>query len=84
MKILSVIFILTLFTLSGCVSSPKQVTLSDGSQGLSVRCNGMGVDWSRCYETAKNSCPSGFDVKDREQYLIDNDLPIRVLHFKCK
>lgn len=68
----------------GCVLPPKQVTLSDGSIGLSVRCNGRGLSWSNCYEVAKTSCPRGFDVKGREQYIVDQDIPIRVLSFKCK
>jgi len=76
-------FFASIFIL-GCAITPKQATLSDGSQGFSVSCNGSAINWSRCYEAAKTVCPNGFDVKDREQYLLEYDLPIRILYFKCK
>jgi len=81
-------FIVTLFSIVFLIScktmTPKQTTLSDGSIGLTVGCSGIGGSWSTCYEKANKSCPSGFEIKEKEQYMIDNDLPIRNLMYRCK
>ncbi len=71
--------------ITGCATNqPKPAMLSDGTIGLTVRCVGTAVSWSKCYELANASCSSGFDIKDKEQYLIDNDFPVRILNYKCK
>lgn len=31
----------------------------------------------------QTSCPSGFNVIEKEQYTIDLDLPVRALTFRC-
>ena len=73
----------------GCASPvPRPTTLSDGSKGFSVNCNGSvyqaKINWGACYERAATECFSGFDVFDREQRTVDDDMAMRTLYFRCK
>lgn len=73
-----------LMALAGCSQTPKAVITSNGTEALQLRCGGSTNSWNTCYEKAKNNCPMGFTVIDQEQFMLDLDLPIRILTFRCK
>jgi hypothetical protein len=70
-----------LLLVAGCVTV-KSTTLRDGSQGYLASCGGTGGEWGQCYEAAGKACPNGFDILDREQFVLGTVQ--RNLYFKCK
>lgn len=70
--------------LTGCGLAPKNVIAVDGKTASQIRCPGYGNAWSTCFEKANEFCPGGFNVVDREQFMIDNDFPVRILTYRCK
>jgi hypothetical protein len=81
MKYLSLLSFAFLF---GCILPPKSVVTADGRTALQLRCPGAGNSWNTCFSKAKESCPSGFEIIDKEQFMADVDLPVRLLTYRCK
>lgn len=73
-----------LIAITGCSQAPKTVITSNGMEALQIRCGGSTNTWNTCYAKAKEICSSGFSVIDQEQFMLDLDLPIRILTFRCK
>jgi hypothetical protein len=89
MKKILLSYLLTAIYISGC-SSPvaQQITLPDGSRGLSLSCNGSAysthVNWGTCYDKASKECLGKFEIIDREERTVDGDMAMRTLYAKCK
>jgi hypothetical protein len=63
------ITILAAMALAGCATG-KSISLPDGRQGYSIRCDGAALSWEACYEKAAEICQSnGYEivVKDGDQ-----------------
>lgn len=56
---------LALIALSGCATD-KMISLPDGHQGHSIRCDGAALSWETCYEKAGEVCPVGYDIVAKE------------------
>lgn len=76
------------FTLTACtaLSNPqgaaqpvKMIDLK--TQTYKATCNGAVEDWANCYDRAKQTCPSGYDLKERNQTPVGGK---RELLFQCK
>jgi hypothetical protein len=39
---------------------------ADGRDGYNIECGGSAYSWAKCYKAAAKTCPSGFDVLDRD------------------
>ncbi|WP_216269008.1 hypothetical protein [Polynucleobacter sp. Nonnen-W13] len=78
------LLLLSCFFLFGCGLAPKSVVTADGKTALQIRCVGSANSWNTCYAKAKESCPAGFEIVDKEQFMADVDLPVRVLTYRCK
>ncbi|WP_213880046.1 hypothetical protein [Pseudomonas sp. dw_358] len=82
-------------TLAGCASATPTY-LKSGQQGLTIDCSGQALNWDKCYEKARQSCPSsnyniiGADGKPAprpDASLLDQDLgkfQVRTLTIECK
>ena len=70
-------------SLSACATT-SETTLADGSPGIVIHCPGMLGTWSDCYEKANKACSAGWDIVERESFMIDKDLQIRNLQVQCK
>jgi hypothetical protein len=75
--------LLTAAALAGCASNTKAISFSDGTQGLVATCGGATTTWVACYDTAYSTCPSGYEVVEREGFEHDG-LIKRNLYFKCR
>ncbi|HJY05076.1 MAG TPA: hypothetical protein VJ323_02105 [Bryobacteraceae bacterium] len=48
--------------LAGCATG-KAITLPDGRQGYSIRCDGSALSWEQCYVKASEMCQAkGYDI----------------------
>jgi len=79
--------LLTILILTGCYAltnpqgaaqSVKMINLK--SQTYKATCNGAVEDWPNCYELAKQTCPNGYDLKERNQSPVGGK---RELVFQC-
>jgi hypothetical protein len=52
--------------LSGCAASVERMPTADGRDGFNIECGGSAYSWAKCYKAAAKTCPSGFDVLDRD------------------
>jgi hypothetical protein len=63
----------------GAAQSVKMIDLKN--QTYKVTCNGAVEDWANCYDRAKQTCPHGYDLKERNQDPVGGK---RELVFQCK
>jgi hypothetical protein len=84
MKLFSVLVILIL---SGCyaISNPQGAaqpvqTLDYKNKIYKATCNGAVEDWPNCLDRAKQTCPNGYELKERNQSPVGGK---RELVFKC-
>lgn len=77
------LLLLTYVFLFGCTVTPKTVVTADGKTAMQIRCGGGANSWNTCYLKAKEFCSSGFTIVDKEQFMADVDLPVRVLTYRC-
>ena len=71
------------FLLCACATGAKETTLNDGSKGLIINCHGTANNWGGCYKDASQACPSGFEIKDKEEFVHEGYVK-RNLYLKCK
>ena len=83
MKILKFTAFCCSFLIFGCAAPVKEATLINGSKGFTASCGGTARSWAVCYESANETCATGFDVVDREQFVHDGFVK-RTLYFSCK
>jgi hypothetical protein len=57
--------ILAAITIAGCSTTPNK----DRREWIEVTCSGF-ADWSHCYQKAKNICPNGYNMANREENLV--------------
>lgn len=66
MKLLKINSLLMVLALTGCAHSAKSHTFTEaGKQYHVIECNGGKTDISVCYEKAKEICPRGYNVLDK-------------------
>jgi len=58
--------------------SVKMIDLK--TQTYKVTCNGAVEDWPNCYDRAKQTCPNGYNLKERNQSPVGGK---RELVFQC-
>lgn len=85
MKLFAVLIPLT-FTACSALSNPQgaaqSVRMIDlKNQIYKATCNGAVEDWSNCYDRAKQTCPNGYDLKERNVNPVGGK---RELVFQCK
>ena len=62
----------------GAAQSVKMIDLK--TQTYKVTCNGAVEDWPNCYDRAKQTCPNGYALKERNQSPVAGK---RELVFQC-
>ncbi len=63
----------------GAAQSVKVIDLKN--QTYKATCNGAVEDWANCYDRAKQTCPNGYELKERNQTPVGGK---RELVFQCK
>ena len=85
MKLFAVLIPLTLTACTalsnpqGAAQSVKVIDLKN--QTYKATCNGAVEDWPNCYDRAKQTCPNGYELKERNQTPVGGK---RELVFQCK
>jgi len=84
---MKLLLVLVLSVLSGCyaLSNPQgaaqSVKMIDlKTQTYKATCNGAVEDWPNCYDRAKQTCPNGYNLKERNQSPVGGK---RELVFQC-
>jgi len=62
----------------GAAQPVKMIDLK--AQTYKATCNGAVEDWSNCYDRAKQTCPNGYALKERNQSPVGGK---RELVFQC-
>ena len=85
MKFLAVLLTLLLsgcYALSNPQGAAQAVKMIDlKTQTYKATCNGAVEDWENCYDRAKQTCPNGYSLKERNQSPVGGK---RELVFQCK
>lgn len=73
------------FIVTGCAQlthgqTATPVTLDAKQKLMSMDCSGAANDWGVCFSAAKNSCPNGYDISDKQE----NSRGGRILTYQCK
>ena len=54
-----------LISVAACSVNPTQFIGPNGKAAYSMKCSGMGRDWSDCYVEAGKLCPAGYKIIDQ-------------------
>lgn len=79
----NVFLIFGVLLLTGCGTTVNTAVMPSGEKGFTASCGGTAVTWSKCYEAASTTCPTGFNTVDREQFTHEGFVK-RHLYFTCK
>jgi hypothetical protein len=61
---------LSVLMIAACSVDPRPFIGPDGNNAYSMRCSGMGLDWSDCYAEAGKLCPNGYKIIQQHSGMI--------------
>lgn len=81
-KLLLVLISTSLFGCANLMKGAEQPVIQfRDAKTFKTTCSGMAEDWGSCHRKAKRTCPSGYEVTDRNN---DSNGIVREMIFTCK